>query len=99
MYRGWEVVLNNDRIIRENEMEWKKVPKNKIIKLSLIYDNKRWDIENKDAYFVKIRASVVPGVNSSFQIEKRMIGWYEGKDKLAYVIDEFTGVCNLKVIN
>jgi len=99
MYRGWEVLLKDGTIIRENEVVWRKVPKNKIIKLSLIYDNKRWDIENKASYFVMNRASVVPGINSSFQIEKRMVGWYEGKDKLAYIIDELTGICNLKVIN
>ena len=98
MYRGWEVLLDDGTVIREDGMDWKKVPKNKIVKLSLIYDTKRWDIENKDAYFIKNRASVVPGINSSFQIEKRMVGWYEGKNKLAYVVDEWTGNCKLEVV-
>ena len=99
MYRGWEVSLSDGKVLREHDIEWKKVPKSKIIKLSLIYDTKRWDIENKEAYFIKNRASVVPGVNSSFRIEKRYVGWYEGKDKLAYVIDENTGNCKLEIVN
>ena len=99
MYRGWEALLEDGKILREDTTKWKDVPKNKIIKLSLIYDTKRWDIENKDSYFVKNRASVVPGINSSFRVEKRYVGWYEGKDKLAYVIDEFTGACELKIMN
>ena len=99
MYRGWEVLLNNGEILREDTTEWREVPKGKIKKLSLIHDAKRWDIENKEAYFIKNRASVVPGINSSFRIEKRYVGWYEGKDKIAYVVDEHTGDCQLKIIN
>jgi len=98
MYRGWEVLLDDNTVIREDDMDWKKVPKNKIVKLSLIYDTKRWDIENKESYFIKYRASVVPGNNHSFQIEKRVVGWYEGKNKLAYVVDELSGNCKLEVI-
>jgi len=98
MYRGWAATLKDGRVLREDTVEWIDVPKRDIIKLSLIYDKKRWDIENKQAYFIKTRVSVVPGNNDSFRVEKRMVGWYEGKDKLAYVIDEHTGSCKIEVL-
>ncbi len=97
--RGWEVQLHDGTIIREGECEWKRVPKRKIARLSLFYDGRKWHLTDKEAYFVKYRASMVPGVKKSFRIEKRTIGFYEGANKICYTVDENTGQFEIKVIN
>jgi hypothetical protein len=97
--RGWEVQLQNGDILREGQIEWKKVPKRYITRLSLFFDGRRWDLSGKEAYFIKYRASMVPGVKESFRIEKRTIGYYEGADKICYTVDEGTGEFKLEVIN
>lgn len=97
MRRGWEVELEDGTIIQEINTNWKKVPKNNIIRLSLLWEGRRWDIHNKEAYFVKNRASIVPGVSKSFQIEKRIVGWYEGAKKICYTVDEFTGRFSINI--
>jgi len=97
---GWEVELANNKIIREGQLEWRKVPKRGIVRLSLFhYGGKRWDLTGREAYFVKYRASVIPGVENSFRLERRTIGYYEGCNKICYHVDEFTGKFNLEVIN
>lgn len=98
-FRGWEVELANGTIIRETEMEWKKVPKKGIIRLSLFYDQRRWDLTGKEAYGVKTRASVVPGVAKSFRIERRTIYFYEGAKKVCYHVEEATGKFTMEVID
>jgi len=99
-FRGWEVQLKNKTIIREGQMEWSKVPKKQIIRLSLFFDqNRHWDLTGKEAYFIKNRASVVPGVSESFRIERRTIGWYEGAKKICYNVDENTGKFTMEVID
>jgi len=95
--RGWEVELYNGAIIFEHTSTWRKVPKIKIKRLTLHYDGRRWDFEDKEAYFVRNSASMVPGVDESFQIEKRCVGYYEGKDKVCYIINEWTGELTIKV--
>lgn len=99
MKRGWEVELSNGVVLRESDLVWKKVPKNQIVRLSLFYDGRRWDLSGKEAYFVKYRASIVPGVAESFKIERRTIGFYEGSSKVCYHVDEATGKFDLEVIN
>jgi hypothetical protein len=99
MRRGWEVELSNGVILRESDLDWKKVPKNQIVRLSLFYDGRRWDLSGKEAYFVKYRASIVPGIAESFRIERRTIGFYEGSKKVCYHVDEATGRFNLEVID
>jgi hypothetical protein len=99
MRRGWIVLLNDGKEIYEGEMPWKEIPKRKIKKLSLIFDGRRWDLTGKEAYFVKYRASMVPGVKESFRIEKRTIGYYEGANKICYTVNEGTGEFKLEVIN
>lgn len=97
--RGWEVELHDGTIIREGQTEWKKVPKRAITRLSLFFDGRQWDLTGKDAYFIKNRASVIPGVPESFRIERRTIGYYQGADKICYTVDENTGDFKLEVIN
>jgi hypothetical protein len=99
MKKGWEVELSNGVILRESDLEWRKVPKNQIVRLSLFYGDRHWDLIGKEAYFVKYRASVVPGIQDSFRIERRVIGYYEGSNKICYCVDEQTGKFTLEVIN
>lgn len=99
MKKGWEVELFNKAIIREGELDWKKVPKNQIARLSLFYNGRRWDLTDKEAYFVKYRASMVPGIQDSFKIERRTIGYYEGCNKICYHVEEGSGKFSMEVIN
>jgi hypothetical protein len=99
MIRGWEVELTNGVILNEGELDWKKVPKNQISRLTLFYDGRRWDLTGKEAYFVKYRASVVPGIAQSFRIERRTIGFYEGATKVCYHVEEGSGKFSMEVIN
>ena len=99
MIRGWEVELTNGVILNEGELDWKKVPKNQISRLTLFYDGRRWDLTGKEAYFVKYRASVVPGIAQSFRIERRTIGFYEGSTKVCYHVEEGSGKFSMEVIN
>ena len=97
MRRGWEVQLKNGTILNENQTTWKEIPKNQIVRLTLHYDGRAWNLEDKEAYFVQNRASVVPGFSESFQIEQRTVGFYEGAIKIYYTVDEFTGSFNMRV--
>lgn len=97
MKRGWEVELQNGQVIQESQMSWKKVPKKDIVRLTLKYDGREWNLVNKEAYFQKKGGSMVPGVKESFAIEKRVIGYYEGVSKISYVVNEATGQMSLKV--
>ena len=97
MTRGWEVELYNGDIYQEDSYEWREVPKIQIKRLTLFFDGRRWDLQDKQAYFIRNTASVVPGVQESYQVEKRCIGYYEGADKVCYIINEFTGELQIKV--
>ena len=99
MQRGWEVELFNGAILREGELDWKKVPKNQIARLSLFYDGRRWDLSGREAYFVKYRASMIPGIQDSFRIERRTIGYYEGAKKVCYHVEEASGKFSMEVID
>ena len=94
--RYWELEYSDGRIINENQMEWKKAPKANIVRLTLHYDGRRWDIQNKLAYIQKKRASVTPG-GGDFTIESRSIGWHEGNKKVWYTVNEFTGQMKMEV--
>ncbi len=98
-YRYWEVELSNGKILREGQVEWREVPKKAITRLSLFFDGRRWDLTSKEAYFVKIRASMVPGIQESFRVERRTIGFYEGAEKICYHVEEDTGRFSMEVIN
>ena len=89
--RGWEVEYADGTKINENQAEWKDIPKQGLIRLTLHYDGRRWDLNNKLVYFQKKQASVVPGIADSFQIESRTIGYYEDNHKVLYTVNEHTG--------
>lgn len=97
MFRGWEVVYDDDSIVREGQLEWKEVKKNKIKILKLIFDNRVWAVSEKQGYLQKKKGSMVPGFPESFQVESRSIGFYEGKDKVWYTVDESTGIMKMYV--
>jgi len=99
MRRGWEVEYVDGKVIKETEMEWLRIPKVGIVRLTLHYDGKRWDVHDKLAYVQKKRASMVPGVQESFVIESRSIGFYEEKCKIWYTVDEFTGQMKMEVVD
>ena len=95
--RGWEAEYVDGTIINEDQMEWKKIPKVGMVRVTLHFDGKQWNLHNKIAYVQKKRASVVPGVPDSFMIESRSIGYYEGNKKVWYTVDEFTGQMKMEV--
>lgn len=99
MRRGWEVQYKDGTIVNETQLPWRKVVKRNIHRLSLFFDGRRWDLIGKEAYFVENSASIVPGIQESFQIEKRKIGFYEGATKVYYIVDEFTGAFKMEVID
>lgn len=100
MVRGWEVEYKDGTVLTEEKIgTWRAVPKKKdIVRLTLKFDGRRWNIRNKDAYFVKYRASQIPGIPESLRLEARMIGFYEGNKKVIYELNEFTGEMKLKII-
>jgi hypothetical protein len=99
MRRGWEVELDDNTIMTEESHKWRDVPNIKIKRLTLHYDGRRWDLVGKQAYFVKNRASMAPGVASSFRIERRCIGYYEGATKVYYYVEEATGKFSMQVVD
>lgn len=97
MRRGWEVELFSGEIMTEDKYKWKDVPNKDIKNLTLHYDGRKWSLSGKQAYFVKNRASMAPGVASSFRIERRCIGYYEGAAKVHYYVDEVSGKFSMYV--
>ena len=98
-FRGWEVEMSSGKIIREGQMEWNEVPKKDIIRLTLRYDGRQWDLTGNKIYYQKKHASVNPNIANSFRIESRSIGYYENDSKVLYTVDEHTGRMKLEVIN
>lgn len=103
MRRGWEVEYADGTIIKEIQMEWKKISKVDIVRVTLHYDGRQWDLNSKMAYDQKKRGSCVPWVPDSFQIEARSVGYYDMIDgktvKVWYTVNEFTGKMTMEVKN
>lgn len=97
MRRGWEVEYSSGTTMNEAQKSWKDVPKVGIIRLTLHYDGRRWDIHNKGAYLQKKRGSMVPAKPETFRIESRSIGYYEDNNKVWYTVNEFTGIMKMEV--
>ena len=97
-YRGWEVEYSDGTTIREGQQDWKKIPKVEMVRLTLHYDGRRWDLRNKVAYVQKKKGSVTPNIPGSFQIESRSIGYYEGNKKVWYTVNEHTGQMRMEVV-
>lgn len=97
-FKGWVAEYYNGNVITEEDMDWGKIPKTGISRLTLWHSGRSWTIANKEAYFQKKRASVTPGMLDSFQVESRTIGYYEGNSKVAYTVDEATGKMEMEVL-
>jgi rubrerythrin len=101
MRRGWELQYEDGTIITEEQMDWKRAPKIGIVRLTLHYDGREWSIVNKSVYLQKKRASMIPGISESFQVESRSIGYYEEQqDKVVrvwYTVNENTGKMTMDV--
>lgn len=95
--RYWEVEYYDGTVINENQMEWKKIPKVNIKRLTLHFDGRQWDLIGKQVYFQKKRASVIPNIPNSFQIQSRTVGYYEDTHKVFYTVDENTGEMKMTV--
>lgn len=97
--RYWEVEYTDGKVISEKEMHWKDIPKVGIERLTLYYDGREWNIEGKNNYIQKKRASMVPGVPESFMVESRSIGYYEDNFKIWYTVNELTGKMTMEVVD
>lgn len=96
-FRGWSVEYSDGTEIYEGQMEWKAVPKQNIVRLTLHFDGRRWDIDGERVYFQKKRVSIIPGVKESLTVESRSIGYYEGNNKVFYTVDEHSGRMKMEV--
>ena len=96
-FRGWEVDLSDGTSINEEQMDWKDVPKQNIVRLTLHYDGRSWSINNKEEYIQRKRASVVPGQHNSFRVESRSIGYFDRYDKILYTVNEHNGRMTMEV--
>ena len=96
MRRGWIVELYDGTQLWECDTDWHDVPKNQIKSITLLFEGRKWKLEGKQAYIQKKRASICPG-DSAPLIEKRIIGYYEGSNKVEYVVDEHSGNMIMRV--
>ena len=96
MRRGWIVILKDGTEMWECDYRWSDVPKKEIQALILIFEGRKWKVENKLAYIQKKSGSIAPGEKEIF-VEKRIIGYYEKNAKVEYVVDEFTGNMTMRV--
>lgn len=97
MRRGWIVELIDGTTLLECDTDWCDVPKIKIKSLSLIFEGRKWKLENKEAYIQKKRASIAPGETKPV-VEQRIIGYYDGPNKVEYVVNENTGNMTMRVV-
>jgi len=98
MRRGWIVELYDGTTLWECDTDWASVPKKEIKSLTLIFEGRKWKLENKQAYIQRKRASIAPGEKVPI-IEQRIIGYYEGNLKVEYVVDEYTGNMKMRVVD
>jgi hypothetical protein len=104
MPKGWIVAYNDGTLITEYDRngasrEWKSVPKTNIKYVALKWNNKHWTIAGKDFYLQKKRGWVNPAIpgEQEANIQYRYIGYWEGKNKVFYRVDEVTGEMKMLV--
>ena len=103
MPKGWVVSYEDGTIITEydrdgKECNWRKIPKVGIKSVSIKWYGKHWTIHGKQHYFQKKRGWVNPAIPGAQEanVETRCIGYWEGNDKIMYVVDEITG--DMKIV-
>lgn len=102
MRRGWIVQYSDGRVITEDDMSWNKVPeKKKIRRMILKWDERLWELVDKEHYAVpKKRGYVdVSQGGTSQGIDSRTIGYYDMEDKCKVIIrvNEATGQMNYDI--
>ena len=95
--RGWVVEYFDGSTICEDQIDWRFIKKNQIKILRLWFDGRCWSISDKEGYLQKKQGSMVPGIQESFLVESRSIGYYEGNAKIWYTVDESTGVMKISI--
>lgn len=99
---GWFVVYKDGSMVTEDEVHWDKVSKGNIKILGLKWGDKVWSIRDKTAWVQFKRGSVSfssTGVSHNVDCEERCIGYYEGKSKVIYRVNNHTGRMVPEVIN
>lgn len=99
MPKGWVVYYRDGSIITEYDVngvqrEWRKVPKVNIKAVGLKWNSKFWCIHGKEHYIQKKRGWVpvsFSGASAETTVQYRYIGYWEGKNKVFYRVDENTG--------
>lgn len=101
LQHGWFVVYKDGTVTTEDETEWQQVKKGNIEILGLKWNDKVWTIRGKTAWVQFKRGSVgfsLAGLETDIQCEERCIGYYEGKNKVIYRVNNHTGQMTLDVI-
>jgi len=96
-FRGWEIEYEDGSTIDEDQADWKAVSKNNIARLTLHFDGRQWNLPGKQNYIQKKNGSAIPGVQDSFRIESRSIGYYDSNTKVMYTVNENTGKMKMEV--
>ncbi len=103
MPKGWIIAYNDGSIITEydrdgNSREWRKLSKENIKYIALKWNNKNWTVFGREHYLQKKRGSVNPAIpgDQEPRVEYRYIGYWEGKNKVYYRVNELTG--DMKII-
>ncbi len=104
MPKGWIIAYNDGTIITEydrdgNPREWRSVPKTNIRYVALKWLSKHWTIAGREHYLQKKRGWVNPAIagEQEANIQYRYIGYWEGKNKVFYRVDEATGEMKMLV--
>jgi len=98
---GWFVVYKDGSLVTEDEVHWNKVRKGNIKILGLKWRDRIWSIRDKSAWVQFKRGSVsfsTTGVSHNVDCEERCIGYYEGKSKIIYRVNNRTGKMTPEVV-
>lgn len=103
MSKGWIIGYNDGKIITEydrngNSREWRTAPKVNIKYVALKWNNKHWTISGQTNYLQKKNGWVNPAIpgDQEANLQYRYIGYWEGRSKIYYRVDELTG--EMKII-
>ena len=104
MAKGWIIAYNDGTMLTEFdrngvEREWRSAPKKNIKYVALKWNHKNWTIQGREHYLQKKRGWVNPAVPGYQEpnIQYRYIGYWEGKNKVFYRVDELTGDMKIMV--
>jgi len=90
MANGWIATYTDGRTIQEDEMEWQSLPKQGISRLSLRVNDREYHIDGPQQGWIQFKSAYID-MGGEHQISSRVIGYYDGPNKIYYRVDEFTG--------